>query len=280
MRKIRTIIIEDIEQDLETAQTYLNTYCPQVEIIGVAKNVNAAYDLIVEKKPDFVLSDIQIEGEGTAFDVFKRLKADNVAITFEVIFMTGHLEGEYSTKAFKYSAIDFISKPFGKDEIIEAVGRLEEKITLKEAKILVDNLVDVLEKDGFISDFITVHLANKRTQRIPINKIVYLQAETILTHIYLIDGEEIIAFRNLGKYREVLENDYNFYSIKNSICVNLAHKTNYNHSTFEMTMKNGKILQGSREFCKKYYAFMKEMGEEGRQEKKTLIEKIKKFFGL
>lgn len=183
-------------------------------------------------------------------------------------------------KAFKYSAIDFLTKPFGKEEIINAVSVLEEKISLKEAKILMDNLLEVLDKEGFISDFITVNLANKRTQRIPIDKIVYLEADLTITRFYLIDGQVIVAYRNLGKYRDVLEADYNFYSIKYSICVNLDFKESYNHSTYEMTMKNGKVLQGSRDYCKKYYAFSKAMGDETHTEKKTMIEKIKKFFGI
>ena len=277
--KIRVLIIEDLEKTVNAILEIFEKHCPMVEVVGVAGEVNAGYELILEKKPDLVLSDIQIVN-GTGFDIIQKLLDNNIDITFEVIFMTGHIEYDYAAKAFQYSAIYYFSKPFGFNELITAISKVEKIMSMKEAREVLDGLMLVIKKEGSISDFIAVHLANKKIRRIPIDQILYLEADTVMTDFYLTNGEKIIAFKNLGQYRQILELDHNFFSIKNSICVNLAHKADYNHSTFEMTMKNGKVLQGSRDFCKKYYAFMKEMGEETRIEKKTLLENIKKFFGL
>lgn len=277
--KISVIIIEDVETTVKSIIDIFEKNCPMIEVVGVAGEVNAGYELILEKKPDMVLSDIQIIN-GTGFDIIQRLLDNKIPITFEVIFLTGHLDFDYASKAFKYSAIYYFSKPFGVNELVTAVSKVEKQMSLKEKAEKLDGLMQVIKKEGSKSDFIVVHLANKKIRRIPIDQILYLEADTVMTDFYLTNGEKIIAFKNLGQYRQILELDHNFYSIKNSICVNLDHKTDYNHSTFEMLMEDGVVLKGSRDFCKKYNAYQKEMGEEEKKEKQTVIEIIKKFFGL
>ena len=227
--KIRVLIIEDLEKTVKAILEIFEKHCPMVEVVGVAGEVNAGYELILEKKPDLVLSDIQIVN-GTGFDIIQKLLDNNIDITFEVIFMTGHIEYDYAAKAFQYSAIYYFSKPFGFNELVTAISKVEKIMSMKEAREVLDGLMLVIKKEGSISDFIAVHLANKKIRRIPIDQILYLEADTVMTDFYLTNGEKIIAFKNLGQYRQILELDHNFFSIKNSICVNLAHKADYNHS--------------------------------------------------
>ena len=279
MEKIRTIIIEDVEMTVQTLVDMLAKHCLNVEVIGIADNVSDGYDMIVEKQPDLVLFDVQIEG-GTGFDIIEKLINNAIKITFEAVFMTGHTEFDYAAKAFQYSAIHYFPKPFTTEDLINTIAKVEEKITMVEAQKVLQGLVEVVKNKESFSDFITFHLANKTTRRVAINQIVYMIADTSLTSVYLTTGEDFKAFRNLGKYRPVLELDHNFFSIKNSICVNLDHRLSYDHDTYQMTMSNGEILQGSRDYCKKYYAYTKEMGEDTKKQKKSVIDTLKDFFGI
>lgn len=279
MEKIKTILIEDVKETVKMLEEMLKKHCPNIEVVGVAGNISQGYDIIVEKQPDLVLFDVQIEG-GTGFDIIQKLLDNKVDITFEAVFMTGHKEFDYAAKAFEYSAIHYFPKPFTTEDLVNAIAKVEEKITMVEAKKLLQGLVEVLNDKESFSDYITIHLANKITRKIPINQIVYMVADTIFTDVYLSNGETIKAFRNLGQYRQILELDHNFFSIKNSICVNLDQRQSYDHESYQMTMKNGKVLQGSRDYCKKYYAYTKELGEETKKQKKSVIDILKGFFGI
>ncbi|MFN3849743.1 MAG: LytR/AlgR family response regulator transcription factor [Spirosomataceae bacterium] len=279
MKKLRTIVVEDVDDTIATILNIFQQKCPNVEVLGVAKDTGTAYDLIVEHKPDFVLLDVQII-DGTGFDVIQKLKDNEVEITFEFVFMTGHIQKDYATKAFAYTATHYFEKPFADETLVEVVEKVNHRQSENEKIRLYDALIDYMNKSGELSDFIMVHLANRKTRRLDIRQIMYLIADGSMTQILLQNGETVKAFKNLGEYRKTLENNHNFFSIKNSICVNLDYKASYDHSTWQMTLKNGVILQGSKDFCKKYYAFSREIGEGETKRKKTIVSIIKNFLGL
>ena len=66
--------------------------------------------------PDLVFLDIEMP-YGNGFDVLDKLRPVN----FEVIFVTAF--DEYTLKAFKYSALDYLLKPININELREAVSR-------------------------------------------------------------------------------------------------------------------------------------------------------------
>jgi two-component system LytT family response regulator len=76
-------------------------------------------------KPQFVFLDIMME-PFTGFDLLNRFDE----IDFEVIFTTTYQDFAY--KAIKISAVDFLLKPFGEEEIKLAVKKLKERITSKQ----------------------------------------------------------------------------------------------------------------------------------------------------
>lgn len=274
MKKLRTIVVEDVEETIATILDIFKQSCPNVEVLGVAKDTNTAYDLIVKHKPDFVLFDVQII-DGTSFDIIQKLKDNNIEITFEFVFMTGHIEKDYATKAFAYTATHYFEKPFSDETLVGVVELVNDHLSDKEKIQLFDAVVDYMKN---VSGFMMVHLANRKTKRLLIDQIMFLEADGNMTDVYLSTGEKVKAFRNLGEYRDTLEKNHNFFSIKYSICVNLDFKASYNHSTWQMTLKNGEVLQGSKNYCKKYYAFSKEIGDEEIKREKNIKDIIKQIF--
>ena len=75
----------------------------------ILKELSGAYDLI--------FMDIHL-GDGQSFDIFEQ-----VEVTAPVIFITAY--DEYALKAFKYQGIDYILKPFDKEELQQALNKLE-----------------------------------------------------------------------------------------------------------------------------------------------------------
>ena len=59
MENIRVIIVDDTEIIVKTLELYLNE-CENVEIVGTASNGQEAYDLYKDKKPNVILTDMQM----------------------------------------------------------------------------------------------------------------------------------------------------------------------------------------------------------------------------
>ena len=82
MNKLKGIIIDDEANGRNLLRRLIAEFCPDVEVIGEARNIDGGYDLIMLKKPDFVLLDIQMPG-GNGFDLLKSFDK----IDFEIIFV-------------------------------------------------------------------------------------------------------------------------------------------------------------------------------------------------
>ena len=117
---INAAIIEDEPKNVRILKEMLASFCPQVSVCGEAGDVAAAFDLIKMKKPDLIFLDIEMPG-GNAFTLLDQLKP----IGFEVIFVSAY--DNYTLKAIKYSALDYLLKPINIEELIAAVNKVSEK---------------------------------------------------------------------------------------------------------------------------------------------------------
>src|SRR5579872_3779364 len=134
---IRTLLIDDEIDSIRVLQRLLESYCPQVYIVGTASGVEDALELIRETKPDLVLLDIEMS-QGNAFDLLNQLQP----LDFQVIFVTAF--DNYAIRAFKYSAVDYLLKPVDIDDLRNAIGRVQtdpEPLDLaQQMRILLENV--------------------------------------------------------------------------------------------------------------------------------------------
>lgn len=81
--------------------------------------------------PGCVLLDIQMP-EIDGLDVQDELRARG--IPFPVVVMTGHGDVDVAVRAMKGGAIDFIEKPFAKEDMLGAVGEAFERLGNKDVR--------------------------------------------------------------------------------------------------------------------------------------------------
>jgi two-component system LytT family response regulator len=123
--KIKSIIVEDEKAAREVLKNYLQKYCPQVEILGEAENINEAVPLIKSVEPQLVFLDVEMPF-GNAFDVLDACKE----MHFETIFVTAF--SEYSLQALNQSAAYYLLKPISIEELIVAVNKVQQVILNQE----------------------------------------------------------------------------------------------------------------------------------------------------
>ena len=79
---IRTIIVEDEDRNMKFLERLLQEFCPNVEVIGTAENVELAYEIILQKMPDLLFLDIELKS-ATAFQLLQKFDK----INFNIIFL-------------------------------------------------------------------------------------------------------------------------------------------------------------------------------------------------
>lgn len=238
LRMLRTVIVEDNSAELENILTFLAQLCPNVEIVAVGSEVKEATELIVRTQPDLLITDVQLTG-GTCYHLLEQLRLKNHLENLSIIFMTGYYDFNNATQAFKYAAVDFLVKPFSGKELqaaVEKVGKQQTPIhTLEQLSLL----VELLHTPHLQTHRLAVTLLGGKIQMLELTEIMYLEAKGSMTNFHLRNLPlPIVANRNLGQYVDILQKDTRFFSISNSLLINLDYLQTYDHSEQAVKLKN------------------------------------------
>ncbi|HEY2727650.1 MAG TPA: LytTR family DNA-binding domain-containing protein [Parafilimonas sp.] len=247
---IRAIIIEDEENSSIILNDMLQQHFKNIEVIAVCKNNDEGKYAIENLDPDLVFSDVELESE-TVFNMLQQLSR----IDFEIIFTTGY--DRYAIQAIKFSALDYLLKPFSKEELTEAINHYQQKQNKKQSTQQFDALFHNLKHFQKDLKKITLPTSNGLTVY-PIKEIIRCQAEVNYTNFFLTSKNKILVTRTLKEYEELL-NDYDFVRVHNSHLINLHHVKNYSRGEGgTVTMSDGTTVDVSR---RKKDEFLKRLDE-------------------
>jgi two-component system LytT family response regulator len=191
--KIRAVIIDDIQDARDNIKLDVETYCPDVEIVGEADGVVSGAKLVRELKPDVLFLDIQMQ-DGTGFDLLEIIGTND----FKVIFTTA--SDEYAIRAFRMSAIDYLLKPIDPDELVEAVNKISAEKTLGKDHLEILN-------EGIKDHKAITRLALNTLEKIhiiDIADIVRCESSVNYTTFYLADKTRLMVTKTLKEYDELL----------------------------------------------------------------------------
>lgn len=215
---IKALIIEDEQKSREMLAMLVEKNCPQLEIVGLAKNVKEGIELINSTKPDLVFLDISMP-DGTGFDLLEAVQGKK----FELIFTTA--TDKHALKAIKYSACDYLLKPIDIDELKLAVEKVLQK---KNSSPSMDNLqflIQQLKKADDNYQKITLPTGNAY-EIINIKDIIRCEADASYTHFHLVGGKKIMVSASLKHYEDLLpENE--FIRVHHQHLINMNHVTRY-----------------------------------------------------
>jgi two-component system LytT family response regulator len=215
---LKAILIDDEMHCLKTLGMLLKEYCTNVQVMEICNNAEAGLKAIELHKPDLVFLDIEMP-QMNGFEMLQRLPP----INFAIVFTTGY--DQYAIKAFHFSALDYLLKPIEAKELIDAVKKVEELHYLP----MPEQFEMLLKKIGGVnSGFNKIAVPTAEGfELIPATEVVYFEADSNYTHIFLKNKNKIIACRTLKKIEEQIQ-DYNcFVRVHNSYMVNLNEVVRY-----------------------------------------------------
>ncbi len=224
-----------IEDDLYTAndvKDIIEKAFPSINCLDIVSNTGDAKLALDRHQPDLVLSDINL-GEDT---IFSLLKSYNT-LPFKIIFITSY--SKYAVEAFKFSALDFIEKPFDDDGLIAAV---------KNAISLIDQESYNKQIQTFFHNF-NPNQKNKRlvlknieaVHIVSVDAIIYVKSDNNYSEFYINDDRKIVVSKPLKFYNDQLQS-YSFFRTHQSYLANLTYAKTFHKRDSVLELSNGKQL--------------------------------------
>jgi pilus assembly protein CpaE len=120
---IRVLIVDDLPETRENVRKLLQ-FESDIEVIGQAGTGEEAIEMAQEHQPDIILMDINmpgIDGIGAS------QRISELVPRAQIIIMSVQSDSDYLRRAMLAGARDFLTKPFGGDELVAAVRRVYKK---------------------------------------------------------------------------------------------------------------------------------------------------------
>lgn len=212
---LRTIIIDDEADAIESLMVLLSDFIDGIELLGSAKGVEDAFQLINTLNPQLIFLDINMK-DGTGFDLLNRFDK----IPFQVIFVTAY--DQYAIKAFKYAAIDYLLKPIDLHDLRNSVVRAKNFILSNNSPDY--QFVRSVYKDPFPAKLALPNLEG--FDLVEINKIIRCEGQNNYTTVLLEGGKKYLVSKTLKEYESILVH-HGFIRVFQSHLINTKYIQRY-----------------------------------------------------
>lgn len=194
---MKILIVDDELSPREQSKRLLAEFFPEIIICAEAESVESAYKAILLHQPDVLLLDVDLP-DGNAFDLLKRFST----IPFNIIFITAF--DKYALQAIKFSALDYLLKPYISSEFVEAIRKAQKKADDSEINLKFNALLQNIQNQQHVNKIVlrtsdSIHL-------VQLDDIIRLQADGAYTTFYIAGRKPIVVSKNLKEFDTMLEN--------------------------------------------------------------------------
>ena len=188
---MKAIIIEDEPLSVAELRNTLAEVAPHIEVVATAQSVAEAVEIVSRVDHDLIFMDIHL-GDGNGFDIFRRTE-----INVPVIFITAY--DTYAMKAFENKGIDYLLKPFGREDLKRAI----DKLGLLAAGSSATAEPEIPKAPTYQERFLVQMGARMRS--VAVDEIAYFMADGKYLHLITHDGKDYILDRTLAELAERLD---------------------------------------------------------------------------
>jgi len=214
---INTLLIDTECAALETLTHQLATYCPQVDVSGVAQSREEAGRLLHNLHPELVFIDQNMIANSSQ-PVF-----DPANAAFETILL--YDEGALHGDIFAFPASACLSKPVGIQHLVAVVHQAEHWLLWKREMQQSRQLLEQLSCQCAPNQLIGIPTL-EGLEFVPAREIIRCEGMQRLTKVFTAENKAIISAYNIGEFGKRLE-PYGFFSPHKSHLVNLQYLKNY-----------------------------------------------------
>ncbi|WP_455638670.1 LytR/AlgR family response regulator transcription factor [Parabacteroides sp.] len=195
---MKVLIIEDEKAAVRNLMALLSEVAPDIEVIATLDSITDSIDWFREHAmPELVFLDIHL-ADGSSFEIF-----EHVDITCPVIFTTAY--DEYALRAFKVNSIDYLLKPIGQTDILNAIAklkRLQADTSAEEPDY--SNLIRALKRQDSYKTHFLIPVKGDKLLPLSVDMILFFYIHEGNVKAVMTDGKEYTFTQTLDELADCL----------------------------------------------------------------------------
>jgi two-component system LytT family response regulator len=236
MKPLHALIIDDEEDARVNLRVLMETFCPEVQIVGEADSMVSGYRLLKSTPTDILFLDIQMQ-DGTGFDLLDKIANPK----FKLIFTTAF--DDFALKAFRYSAVDYLLKPIDPDDLIRVVERLQSEQVQSTSKGQLNQLSQSIQSQTFEKIALP---SGEGLVFLNLTEIINLESEGNYTTFFTTNQGKVVISQTLKEFEKVLPKDQ-FFRTHQSHLINVRFVKKFlKEDGGYALLENGKKIPVSR----------------------------------
>jgi len=209
---MNVLIFEDEKHTAVRLKKLLSAIDDSINILAVIGSVKDGIEWLKSNPaPDLIFQDI-ILNDGECFEIFNA-----VEITSPVIFTTAY--SEYALKSFRVNSIDYLVKPYDKNDIERALNKLK-RFKSAFAPPQKELLKDILTGKAFVPKKRFLIKSGDNYMNINSSDIAYLLSEDSVTFAVLFTGKRHIVNTTITELSEQMDPE-SFFRINRKFILNI-----------------------------------------------------------
>lgn len=122
---LKVVIADDEERICQLINALIDWEELQMEVVGIAHNGLEAAEMVKEKQPDILITDIRMPG-CNGLELIEDVKESRENL--EIIIISGYAHFSYAQTAIKFGVRDYLLKPINKGELFSTLKSLKQRI--------------------------------------------------------------------------------------------------------------------------------------------------------
>ncbi|PQB05443.1 LytR/AlgR family response regulator transcription factor [Aureitalea marina] len=222
-------IIEDDSRMATEIKEIIASHFPDISVFNTIDTTEGAKAALQNRKPDILISDINL-GDGEIFSVLEQL----MPVSFKIIFITAY--SKHAVRAFRFSALSFLEKPFAEEELVEAFQMALDQIDQQDYNQMLQVFYQHYNQQVGSQKLVLKNL--EAVHIVKTEDILFLKSDNNYTEFYINDGRKIIVSRALRSFEKDLPKS-DFFRTHQSYLVNLDHAKLFHKKDSVLELVNG-----------------------------------------